>query len=122
MIGRHRALFEDSRVLSSDQWGDYLIFRFYPRGRVFVDGRSDFYGEGVGGDYLRMRNGDFRWKRLLGEYGIQSALIPVSWPLGSLLKEDRQWALVEDDGKTLLFALQGIGELGRNEGTREKAK
>src|SRR5579863_3105836 len=40
------------RILTTDQWGDYLIYRFYPRGRVFVDGRSDFYGPEVGRDYL----------------------------------------------------------------------
>ncbi len=122
MIGRHSELFRGSRVLSSDQWGDYLIFRFYPERRVFIDGRSDFYGEGVGGDYLRMRNGDYRWRRLLSRYGIEAVLIPASWPLGELLKEDRAWTMVEDDGRTLLFALQGNQGSGRNELTREKAK
>lgn len=122
MIGRHGALLKESRVLSSDQWGDYLIFRFYPQGKVFVDGRSDFYGEAVGGDYLRMRNGDFRWRRLLRSYEIQAVLIPVSWPLAELLKGDRNWRLVEDDGSTLLFALQGTRGSGRNEHTREMAQ
>src|SRR5450756_459954 len=32
------------RILTSDQWADYLIFRLYPEQRVFLDGRSDFYG------------------------------------------------------------------------------
>src|SRR5258708_2009594 len=49
----HLEVLGSSRVLTTDQWGDYLIFRNYPRQRVFVDGRSDFYGPGVGGQYLR---------------------------------------------------------------------
>ena len=36
------------RMLSSDAWGGYLIYRFYPEQKVFIDGRSDFYGAGVG--------------------------------------------------------------------------
>src|SRR5205814_8960210 len=32
------------RVFTSDQWGDYLIYRFYPDQQGFIDGRSDFYG------------------------------------------------------------------------------
>src|SRR5207248_3845 len=34
-----------ARTFHSDLWGGYLIYRLGPRGaKVFVDGRSDFYG------------------------------------------------------------------------------
>src|SRR6185312_7463977 len=33
-----------ARVFTYDQWGDYLIYRLYPKMKVFIDGRSDFYG------------------------------------------------------------------------------
>ena len=33
------------RVFTSDLWGGYMIYRLYPRTKVFVDGRSDMYGE-----------------------------------------------------------------------------
>src|SRR5205085_11068978 len=31
-------------IFADDEWGDYLIYRLYPSNKVFVDGRSDFYG------------------------------------------------------------------------------
>jgi hypothetical protein len=34
-------------VLSPDYWGGYLIYRLYPKTRVVVDDRHDFYGDAV---------------------------------------------------------------------------
>ena len=42
------------RILTSDQWADYLIFRLYPQQRVFFDGRSDFFGPAIGSDYRKL--------------------------------------------------------------------
>jgi hypothetical protein len=33
-----------SRIFTYDQWGDFLIYKLYPKNQVFIDGRSDFYG------------------------------------------------------------------------------
>src|ERR1035441_7117100 len=33
------------RIFTNDEWGDYLIYRLYPGHQVYVDGRSDFYGD-----------------------------------------------------------------------------
>ena len=33
-----------ARIFTSDQWGDYFLYHFFPAAKVFVDGRSDFYG------------------------------------------------------------------------------
>ncbi|MGH9667252.1 MAG: hypothetical protein ACRD9L_22755, partial [Bryobacteraceae bacterium] len=44
IVNRHQAEILQGRVFTEDQWGDYLLYRFYPHLRVFIDGRSDFYG------------------------------------------------------------------------------
>jgi hypothetical protein len=41
-----------SSVFTDDEWGDYLIYRLYPETKVFVDGRSDFYGPEFSLKYL----------------------------------------------------------------------
>ena len=79
------------RILTSDQWGDYLIYRFYPRGKVFVDGRSDFYGPGVGREYLALMNAAPGWEKIVDRYAFDTALIPLEWPLGQLLMRDAGW-------------------------------
>jgi hypothetical protein len=103
MIGRHPDLMRNRRVLTTDQWADYLIYRFYPDVRVYIDGRSDFFGASLGKEYVRLSYGQYDWRKTLEERKFDTVLIPTEWSLGSLLKQDAGWRLLEDDGKTLLF-------------------
>ena len=91
------------RVFTTDQWGDYLIYRFYPRQRVFIDGRSDFYGPAIGKEYLRLLGARFGWDELMSRYGFELALVPVDEPLTELLKRHPRWRVLDDDGKAVLF-------------------
>jgi hypothetical protein len=96
-----------SRVLTTDQWGDYLIYRFYPDVKVFIDGRSDFYGEAHCREYLALMTLTHRWSAVLEQYGFDLALIPVKWPLASVLKLRNDWRVIADDGSAILFARTG---------------
>jgi hypothetical protein len=90
-------MLEQSRVLTMDQWADYLIYQSYPAQRVFVDGRSDFYGRAVGGDYLRLMELGAGWRPLLDKWRFDVALVPATWPLAEILKTDPGWRLVDQD-------------------------
>jgi hypothetical protein len=91
------------RILTSDQWGDYLIFHLYPRQRVFFDGRSDFYGPVVGADYQDLMGAAHRWPEIFSRYGFEVALLPYDWPLGSILERDPGWELVYRDKVALVL-------------------
>jgi hypothetical protein len=96
------ALHPDSatRIFTNDEWGDYLI---WTRNRVFVDGRSDFYGndfEDKFTDVLRVRLG---WDKTLSQYGVNTILMPLDAPLTGALKESSRWRVVYDDGIALAF-------------------
>lgn len=91
------------RILTSDQWGDYLIFRLYPRQRVFFDGRSDFYGPMLGADYKELMGAGHRWPELFARYAFEVALLPCDWPLASVLERDPDWELLYRDGVALVF-------------------
>jgi hypothetical protein len=43
---------EDARLLTNDTFGSYLIYRFAGARKIFVDGRSDFYGREFMEQYL----------------------------------------------------------------------
>ncbi len=103
MVDKHADLISTERLLTPDQWGDYIIYKFYPRQKVYVDGRSDFYGEKVGGEYLHLLQGAYDWRKILDRNGFTVALLPVDWPLASMLKLDPSWTIVEDDSKAVLF-------------------
>lgn len=103
IVHRHAGLIASGRLLTTDQWGDYIIYSFYPRQKVYVDGRSDFYGEKLGQEYLHLLQGAYDWRAILDRNRFDVALLPVDWPLSSMLKLDPAWHVVEDDTKTVLF-------------------
>ncbi len=103
LVGRERGKLAGARVFTSDQWGDYLLYRFYPRQRVFIDGRSDFYGPELGKLYLRVAYGHAEWRNTLQRYGVSTVLAPLEWPLAGILRQDPGWRLVEEDALAALF-------------------
>jgi hypothetical protein len=92
------------RVLTSDQWADYLIFRLYPQQRVFFDGRSDFFGPAIGSDYRKLLAGERPWRELLDRYRFDLALLPLDWALSTALDREPEWRLVYQDSVAVLYA------------------
>ena len=104
MVTKHAAEINSAAfLLTSDQWGDYMIYRFYPKVRVFFDGRSDFYGPVLGKDYISLMQASYDWEQVLKKHDFTAAFIPPNWPLASILKRHSDWKVVEDDGEAILF-------------------
>ncbi len=91
------------RIFAHDQWGGYLIYRLYPRLRVFVNGRSDFYGPAFGENWLRIANNKYDWQQQLDKFGVDTVVLPGDSPLASTMKEAPRWRVVYDDGTAIVF-------------------
>ena len=91
------------RIFTSDQWGDYVIYNLYPNSRVFIDGRSDFYGSKFVEKYLDIVTVNYNWQRYLNEYDVDTVLLPVNAPLAGALKESSRWHVTYDDGDAIVF-------------------
>ncbi len=104
LIQRNESRLLNGRLLTYDQWADYLIYRKPKQQKVFVDGRSDFFGQELGDDYIHMTQARWDWEHLLAKHRFDTILAPIDWPLAALLKQSPSWNLIEDDGKALLFA------------------
>ena len=92
-----------ARIFANDSWGGYLIYRLYPRTRVFVDGRSDFYGADFSEGYIDVLSVKYDWEKILGRFGVNTILLPTSAPLAGALKESARWRVVYDDGVAVVF-------------------
>jgi hypothetical protein len=103
MNARHAELFTRGRVFTADQWGDYLVYRNYPRQKVFLDGRHNYYGEHVVGDFLEISNGKPRWSALLDRYRVDTLLVKRGAPLEALARISPGWKLLDEDSLALLF-------------------
>jgi hypothetical protein len=90
-------------VFTEDLWGGYLIYREYPRGRVFIDGRSDFYGPEFAGKYIKAMGAQAGWEGYLSRYGVETVLLPPDAPLAGALRQSGAWHLIYDDGVALIF-------------------
>jgi hypothetical protein len=96
------------RIFTHDEWGDYLIYKLSPQGtKVFVDGRSDFYGAKFDLAYLDVMGVKYDWQQTLARYGVDTILLPVDAPLAGAVKESRRWRVVYDDGRSIVFRLAG---------------
>jgi hypothetical protein len=92
------------RIFTHDEWGDYLLYHLWPKGvKVFVDGRSDFYGPVFGQAYIDILNVKYDWEQTLAKYGVNTILMPVDAPLTGALKESRKWRVVYDDTRAIVF-------------------
>jgi hypothetical protein len=103
------------RVFTHDEWGDYLIYQLSPNGtKVFIDGRSDFYGGKFYKEYIDLMNVKYDWEQTLSHYAVDTILLPPDAPLAGAIKESRNWLVVYDDGNAIVFRAADAAER-RNE-------
>jgi len=89
-------------IFTDDTWGGYLIYRF-PTNKVFIDGRSDFYGSSFNEKYLDVMKVRYDWEKNLEAYHVNTILLSPNEPLSGTLKESRNWHSVYDDGVAIVF-------------------
>jgi len=86
-----RAHFAGQRMFNDYNSGGYLIYKLYPDVPVFVDGRTDFYGNDLLKDYFHIDRAQPGWDELLLKYGVEVVLIDKRLPLAKALNEDGSW-------------------------------
>jgi hypothetical protein len=83
-----------------DNWGGCLSYQLGVP--VFIDDRTDFYGEPFFFEYDTILNALPGWQDLLKKYGIKWALIPNDSRFGNALEQTLNWKLaVKDDAASL---------------------
>jgi hypothetical protein len=103
MVHQYRDLLTSTRVFSTDQWGDYLLWANYPKQRVFIDGRSDFFQDALSKEYVAVLNASREWRIILDKYAVKTLLIPPDAPLAEAVWKETAWRLVAKDDSALLM-------------------
>jgi hypothetical protein len=94
----------ESRILTPDSFGGYLIYRFHGERKVYFDGRSDFYGVDFMKQYFVLINARAGWKEILHSFQFTHALLPSDGPLKGALEQAGWKTLYTDEVATLLEA------------------
>ncbi|MCS7315199.1 MAG: hypothetical protein RMI94_14105 [Bryobacterales bacterium] len=92
----------DAKLLSTDKFGGFLIYRFAGRRKVFFDGRSDFYGAEFLKRYGRLMAVRPGWPQTIEAYGFTHALLPPDSSLAAALQAAGWRRLAEDRAAVLL--------------------
>jgi hypothetical protein len=92
-----------SPILSTDYWGGYLIYRLFPRSKVVLDDRADFYGEDFMKSYLRMLNGERGWEEFLRQHPAACLLLPRDSALATILAKTTGWTSIYQDEVAIIF-------------------
>jgi len=90
-------------IVSPDSWGGYLIYRLYPKDKVVVDDRHDFYGEDFLKSYLKMIHLEPGWEEFLQQHAAGCVLVPKDSALANMLLESSSWRAIYRDDVALLF-------------------
>jgi len=93
----------NSRIFADDEWGDYLLFNLYPGHKVFVDGRSDFYGQDFEQKYYDEMTAKYDWEQYLNRYKVDTVVLSTTSALASVIKESRNWRPIYDDTVAIVF-------------------
>jgi hypothetical protein len=91
------------RMFNRYRWGGYLIWRLWPQHPVFIDGRTDLYGDQVLRDYVEIATAGPRAMELLDQYDVTWAVIRPGEPLGTLL-ECEGWGVAYQDDVAAVWA------------------
>jgi hypothetical protein len=90
------------RLFNSYDWGGYLIHSL-PDVKVFVDGRSDLYGDFLVDPYLRIAEAQPGWAEQLDRYEIETALVTRTGGLANVLARDAEWRWAYSDDVAIVF-------------------
>lgn len=93
-----------SAIASPDYWGGYLIYRLYPRMKVLIDDRHDFYGEEFLKSYIRMVHVESGWEEFLQQHPATFLVVPKESSLANILAETAGWQPVYGDPVAVVFA------------------
>jgi hypothetical protein len=92
----------DARLLAPDMYGGYLIYRFAGERRVYIDGRSDFYGAAYMKQYVDLLEVRPGWREIMRSFQFTHALLPERFSLGDVL-EDAGWRVLYRDKLAVLL-------------------
>jgi hypothetical protein len=100
LLERNRALLAQSRLFSTDHWGDYIVYRYYPEVLIFVDGRSDFFGQAIGEDYLSVMEAEPNWREIVARWRFDAMLVPEKSKIAQAIRSSPEWKIADRDNGT----------------------
>jgi hypothetical protein len=93
--------YPDSNIFSEYEWGGFLTWQV-PESKVFLDGRTDLFGDEINNLWLSIISGDKGWNEKLDQYEAELILIYNDRPWNTEISLS-DWKEVYRDQKTIIY-------------------
>jgi hypothetical protein len=97
---------QEGEMFNYFTWGGYLEYRLWPVERVFIDSKSDFYGEDFVRQYMRVILLEEGWEKVLDQYDVSWAILPTDERAAKAIKEELGWEVVYKDNTAVILIRQ----------------
>jgi len=91
------------RLMTTDAWAGYVILRWWPEQKVFVDDRYDMYPRPILEDFIRFDDGDRRWPEILDRNRIDVVVWRANDAIVRLMEANRGWTEGYRDKKAVVL-------------------
>jgi hypothetical protein len=93
-------------IFNHYDWGGDLIWKLYPRTRVFIDGRADLYGDAMFQEFMQTYLLGKGWERTLTRWQIGTVIVPPDSALASGLRNFPGWSIRYEDPRAVVFSAE----------------
>ena len=90
-------------ILNNYNWGGYLIGKLYPEYRVFIDGRTDLYGDRFMDDFYATYHLTDGWQGPIQKWQIRTIILPPEAPVITALRSHAGWKQAYADPQALIL-------------------
>jgi hypothetical protein len=90
------------RIYNEFFWGGYLL-QEWPEQRVFIDGQTDFYGDDLMRQHVRIKSLEPGWRELMSRWDIDLVLMPSRERLAHELARDPSWRIWHCDSTAVIL-------------------
>ncbi len=94
---------QNGNMFNDFNWGGYLLFKLWPRNRVFIDSQSDFYGEALTRQYAAILSGEDTWDKTLNQYKVTWIIVPSKSGLAEAARMNANWQINYQDPLAIIF-------------------
>jgi hypothetical protein len=91
---------DGGRIFNAYNWGGYLMWAL-PGVPVYVDGRTDLYGDEILGEWVRVVQASEGWQAVLDRRAVRRVLLEPDRPVTRLLAEHGWQLLAQGEGYVL---------------------
>ena len=91
---------DPGKIFNEYNWGGYLIWHLRSY-QVFVDGRTDLYGDEIIGEWSDILNASPGWENKLEKWDVDYLLMRSYWPV--LLVLGDEWKEIYSNDTTILL-------------------